>query len=129
MARKTVKDLDCELNKLKKELIEMKTKLSELTEKNNISEKNNEENHSNKNNKCNSCDADFLTPSELKRHVNSEHRDDHGKYECEVCEKMFEEEWKFKAHTKSHKLFPCEKCDKSFKQAGAELCQAQTSCV
>ena len=34
---------------------------------------------------------------------------------CEVCERMFEEKWKFKADTKSHKLFPCEKCDKSFK--------------
>ena len=37
-----------------------------------------------------------------------------GTFECEFCEKTFNEEWKMDAHVKLHKKYSCDKCEKSF---------------
>ena len=34
---------------------------------------------------------------------------------CENCERMFDKEWKMKAHLRTHKLHSCGSCKKTFK--------------
>ena len=62
--------------------------------------------------KCNECGENFRNVRDLKQHVKKHILVEH--IECEKCERMFDEEWKMKAHLRTHKLHSCENCEKTF---------------
>ena len=115
MTRKTVKDLDGELNVIKEELGDTKVKLDEFIllckslVKNFSSDK--------PEIKCDQCDEGFQSYKDLNKHTKS-HGDQPLKFECEVCACEFVEKWKFNAHHKRHveeKKHSCDVCSKTFK--------------
>ena len=61
--------------------------------------------------KCTLCEDNFASKNDLKTHIKDEHA---GSFKCDMCRKVFDEEWKFNAHKKCHKDYPCDKCDKVF---------------
>ena len=62
--------------------------------------------------KCNECGENFRNVRDLKQHVKKHNLVEH--IESEKCERMFDEEWKMKAHLRTHKLHSCENCEKTF---------------
>ena len=65
--------------------------------------------------KCTLCENNFASKNDLKAHSKNKHA---GSLKCDVCGKVFDEEWKCNAHIKSHNIFPCDNCEKVFNQEG-----------
>ena len=112
MTKKTVKDLEQEINHLKEDFKELKKNYDTLNQKYEALESGQEANSA-----CSSCGEIFENIKNLrihKRNVHSAMRD--GTFKCDQCDKMFDVEWKLNAHQKLHKkMYPCNQCDKSFK--------------
>ncbi|XP_072025431.1 uncharacterized protein [Amphiura filiformis] len=68
------------------------------------------------------CDRVFITRSGLSSHIKRHEMP--VVYECDMCEKKYDANYKLTEHKKSHKdpLLECEQCDKKFRRQGM-LCQ------
>ena len=62
------------------------------------------------------CDVDFESLSSFKKHKQI-HKENDDKFQCNHCERKFDEEWKLKAHVNSHSRVQCKQCDKTFKNS------------
>ena len=113
MTRKTVKDLDRDLIKLKEEFKELETNFKRLAEKYEALEQKHKD-CMKTNLKCNMCDREFKSRAEFIKHKKSHKSVLPGKLKCEECHRVFDEMWKLEAHTKTHKKYECDKCDKKF---------------
>ena len=66
--------------------------------------------------KCDTCDLNFASLSEYKKHKHV-HMVANERFQCDNCEKEFDEGWKLKAHVKNHKKFECHQCVKTFQHS------------
>ena len=62
---------------------------------------------------CEKCSREFESLKDQKEHM-KKHRNP-TTFECNECERKFDEEWKLCAHKKNHLKYPCNLCDKTFK--------------
>ena len=92
MTRKTVKDLDADLTKIKSEFGELKAKYDELSTKCNCLEKKYDGKNTKRSSefKCKFCTEQFAKICDLKKHVKI-HNLDTGPFKCESCDKIFNE--------------------------------------
>ena len=117
MTGKTKKDLEAENALLKEELSDVKNKLSKLSEKyenlqtNRKPEKNADQNQCLR---CEKCNRTFEKLTDMKKHKN-EHKAKNDTFDCDQCEKKFNEEWKLCAHVKTHVNYKCDQCSKTFR--------------
>ena len=51
---------------------------------------------------------------EMRNHVRK-HKSKDDSFQCNECDKFFDEEWKLNAHKKNHHKQSCDHCDKTFK--------------
>ena len=88
MTRRTVKDLDADLTKLKSEFDELKAKYDELSTKCNCLEKKYEGKNTNRSSefKCKSCNEQFANTCDLKKQAKI-HNLDTGLFKCGSCDK------------------------------------------
>ena len=118
MTGKSKKDLQQENSKLKEELSDIRLKHESLLQNFETLKKNSETRR--KTFKCNKCDNSFESMVDLKAH-----KDTHGKsgekFECDMCGKVVNEEWKMCAHRKIHEKFDCTVCGKHFKYLDTKL--------
>ena len=54
---------------------------------------------------CETCSEKFATMNYLNKHRKN-HNMNSGPFQCEHCDKLFNEKWKHKAHLKTHKFYP-----------------------
>ena len=54
----------------------------------------------------------FPLKNDLTEHIKTKHA---WFLKCAKCGKVFDEEWKLRAHIKNHKEYLCENCEKVFK--------------
>ena len=111
MSKKTVKNLDVELSKLKEEFVEVKRNLETLLKKYEDIEK---KCTRSENFQCDVCDEIFARKSIMLKHKRCHKSVLPGQFDCSECEKTFQEKWKLDAHVKVHEKFACEKCEKKF---------------
>ena len=99
MTRKTVKDLDKEINKIKEEHQDLKNNFDTLSGKYEALEI--IHNHCVSKSKvifnCNLCDQKFKKQGDLKEHKISKNAKD-VTFSCNECDRLFTEEWKLKAN-------------------------------
>ena len=116
MSRKTVKDLNKDLIKLREDFKELETKFKRLAEKCETLEQKHKDCMSKvkTNFKCNVCDRECKSKAEFMKHKKSHKSVLPGKLKCEECHRVFDEMWKLEAHSKTHKKYECDKCDKIF---------------
>ena len=67
-----------------------------------------------KNFECDVCKQEYKTARDLKIH-NKTHRPNISSFKYEICEKLFDENWKMMAHKKTHHGNSCDKCEKTFR--------------
>ena len=115
MTRKTVKQLDVELSKIKEEHKTLNTKFDDLAARYVSLEKKYEESLNNKKQsiQCDICDKEFASQGVLNKHRKT-HNSDLEIFKCDVCDKNFNEKWKLNAHIKSHVLYSCDQCERTF---------------
>ena len=115
MAKKTIKDLNMELNEVKTNFEDLMEKYVDLNNKYEKIMKMLEE-HSIVKEKfnCDKCEAECDTEKSLKKHKQINHVEK-GKFKCEVCEWEFNAKWKYEGHIKTCEKNSCDQCDNSFK--------------
>ena len=114
MSKKTVKDLEREISVQNKMIKKLNSNYDSLLEKyDELENKYIQSNSKTTTFNCTLCGEKCQSGQDLGRHRRSEHRNE-GSYKCDVCEKVFDQEWKRKAHVKSHKKYQCDYCDKTF---------------
>ena len=116
MTKKTVKDLTLEISQIKVDYANLKTEFDTLSTKYENLEKMYEECLNIKKSltfKCNKCDEEFESLVILNRHKRI-HTPSNVMLKCDVCEKLFNEEWKLSAHIKTHEKYECNQCEKTF---------------
>ena len=92
MVRKTVKDLDEEIDELRNVMVDVKRMVEEIYKK------------------CENLENEGVRVVDENVHKNET-----GSFECRICKRMFIEEWKLRAHEKNHSGFKCDECDKNFR--------------
>ena len=112
MSRKTVKDLEREISVQNKMIKKLNSNYDSLLEKYDELETKYIQSTS-KTYNCTFCGEKFQSGKDLGSHIRTEHGNE-GSYKCDVCEKVFDQEWKQKAHIKNHKKYQCDYCDKTF---------------
>ena len=117
MTGKSKKELQSKNATIKKTLSDIKLQFSALSTKYaNLQERIYSEKVKKKQDySCEKCVETFASILDFKnRKKNHEERND--KFKCDVCVRIFDEEWKMKAHLKiSHRKNECQKCGESFK--------------
>ena len=103
MSQPTVKDLNLELTKLKKNFTDLNHKYELLAKKCVDLEAKCEEcnNWKTKTFSCTNCNETFKRKKDLQKH--REQHSDVGVIQCKDCDNIFDQEWKIKAHIKNHK--------------------------
>ena len=115
MTKKTVKELDVEVSQLKQDFSDLKSQFDQLS----VNYKTLAEEHKKCESpkipivKCSTCSLTFPKQKDLQKHMKNDHKCD-KKFQCEECERIFVEEWKFKAHEKCHKKYECTICEQTF---------------
>ena len=114
MVKKTLKDLGLEMTELSKVMNNMNENMEVLGReqevmRNKLSEFENEKIV----NKCETCNQVYKSKLELKKHQLTHKTSSASPFECNFCERKFNEEWKMIAHASSHSK--CDHCDKTFK--------------
>ena len=118
MGKKTLRELDFEISELKKnhenEVTDLKKQHDDLKEAFEALSKKydkvlNENVVKEALTKCNECGENFSNVRDLKNHVKKHIQVEPIK--CEKCERMFDKEWKMKAHLRTHKLHSCGSCN------------------
>ena len=110
MTRKTKKDLEEEVSKVKQEFKELKLNYDTLSKKYESLCKTPEDVMK----KCEKCNKEFASEKHLRMHIKT-HKATSSNFTCTECEKTFDGEWKLNAHRKTHKNYPCDQCEKSYK--------------
>ena len=110
-----MKDLDSEFSQFK-QFIDLQAKFQIISEKHEALEKKYDDVKSKKDHmyKCGECDLIFTTLGELRKYERS-HKSSNGPFQCDKCERVFNEEWKLKVHRNIHGNYACENCDNTFK--------------
>ena len=97
MTKKAIKDLEKEITYLQNGFHDLKIDFDTLSVKYETLEAKYNQSMPKLIFKCNLCDKDFETNKDIKEHRRSQHASD-GKFTCDECNKLFDEEWKLNAH-------------------------------
>ena len=109
-------DLETEFSQIKSSFKVLQTQFNILNDKHEALEKKYDEAVSNKRQvfKCSICDENFNSSANLKKHRGI-HETTVWSFQCDECERVFNEEWKLTAHSKQHVKYACDLCDQTFK--------------
>ena len=114
MVRKTMKDLDEEIVQLNNVMNDVKRMLDEVYKKYDDLEERVLSFVTDDDHVCSVCDKKLKNQKESQEHI-KEHRRNDGPFSCEVCKRVFDEEWKLRAHKKSHSGIKCDLCEEKFR--------------
>lgn len=77
------------------------------------------DNHDIKLHICDLCGEDFRKRSDLTNHVNEHFNQEEGDFQCEVCNRIFNNLRLYRIHRRVHlpqvKSWACESCDKKYR--------------
>ena len=113
MVRKTVKDLDGEIDELRNVMTNVRRMVEEILKRCEDLESEVARGIDENVQKCPFCGKSFANQKELKDHMKI-HRSETGIFKCTICQRLFNEEWKLCAHGKSHGGIQCDMCEKNF---------------